>query len=90
MRWFDGITVSVDMSLSKLGDDEGRGRLVCCNLWGCKDLDMTEKLSNNNSNAYMWNLEKWYRLIYLQSRVRDADNESRHGYGHGRVDELGD
>ena len=25
-----------------LGDSEGRGSLVCCSPWDCKDLDMTE------------------------------------------------
>ena len=24
-------------------------------------------------NAHTWNLEKWYRLFYLQSRNRDTD-----------------
>ena len=24
-------------------------------------------------NTYMWNLEKWYRLSYLQSRNRDTE-----------------
>ena len=24
-------------------------------------------------NAYMWNLEEWYRWIYLQSRNRDTE-----------------
>ena len=27
-------------------------------------------------NTYMWNLEKWYRWTYLQSRNRDTDVES--------------
>ena len=27
-------------------------------------------------NAYMWNLEKWYRWTYLQSRNRDTDIEN--------------
>ena len=28
--------------------------------------------------AYMWNLEKWYRWTYLQSRNRDTDIENKH------------
>ena len=46
MRWLDGITDSMDMSLSKLlrvGD--GQGGLACCNPWGCKELDTTEQLN---------------------------------------------
>ena len=31
-----------------LGDGEGQGRLVCCSLWGWKELDMTEQLNNNS------------------------------------------
>ena len=29
------------------------------------------------NNAYMWNLEKWYRWSYLQSRNRDSDVDNR-------------
>ena len=46
MRWLDGITDSMDMSLSKLGDSEGQGSLACCCLWGDKELDTTELLNN--------------------------------------------
>ena len=30
-----------------LGDREGQGGLACCSPWGCKESDMTERLSNN-------------------------------------------
>ena len=41
IRWLDGITDSVDMSLSnEVGD--GQGGLVCCSPWGCKESDPTE------------------------------------------------
>ena len=31
------------------GDDEGQGTLACCSLWGHKQLDVTERLNNNNN-----------------------------------------
>ena len=45
MRWLDGITDSMDMSLSMLWVGDGQGSLVCCSPWGCKELDMTEQLN---------------------------------------------
>ena len=48
MRWLDGITNSIDMSLSKIpGDSERQGSLVCCNPQGCKELDTTVWVNNN-------------------------------------------
>ena len=42
MRWLDGITNSMALSLSKLrGDDEGQGSLAYCSPWGCKESDTT-------------------------------------------------
>ena len=47
MRRLDGITDSVDMSLSKLQElvGDGQGGLACCSPWGCKESDMTEQLN---------------------------------------------
>ena len=46
MRWLDGITVSKDMSLSKLQElVMNRGSLVCCSPWGGKESDTTERHS---------------------------------------------
>ena len=41
MRWLDGITDSIDMSLNKLWDGEGQGSL-CCSPWVGKESDTTE------------------------------------------------
>ena len=40
MRWLDGITDLMDMSLSKL-----QGSLACCSPWGCKESDTAEQLN---------------------------------------------
>ena len=42
MRWLDGITDSMDMSLSKLQELVMQEGLACCNSWGRKESDMTE------------------------------------------------
>ena len=43
MRWLDGITDSMDMSLSKLQENgEGQESLACCTPWGRKESDTTE------------------------------------------------
>ena len=46
MRWLDGITNLVDMSLSQApGVGDGQGRLACCSPWGHKESGMTERLN---------------------------------------------
>ena len=46
MRWLDGITDSVDMSLSKLWENsEGQGSLERCS--SCKESDTIYRLNSN-------------------------------------------
>ena len=41
MRWLDGITSPMDMSLSKL-QEMVKDSLACCSPWGRKESDTTE------------------------------------------------
>ena len=42
MKWLDGITDSMDMSLSKLWETvKGREAWQCCSPWGHKELERT-------------------------------------------------
>ena len=36
------------------GDGEGQGGLVCCSPWGCKKLDITGRLNNNNGIMFTY------------------------------------
>ena len=45
MRWLDGITDVMDMTLSKPWELVLDRELVCCSPWDCKEWDTTEQLN---------------------------------------------
>ena len=52
MRWLDGITDSMDVSLSELQEyGDGQEGLACCDSWGCKESHTTEWLNWTDENG---------------------------------------
>ena len=46
MRWLDGVTDSMAVSLSELWEDgDEQGGLACCDSWGLKQSDNSEQLN---------------------------------------------
>ena len=74
------------------GESEGPGSLVCCNPWGCKELDMTERLnSNNKSNnkiTYVWNLKEKDTNELLYQTETDSQTENKPMVTKGEEGEI--
>ena len=62
MRWLDGITNSMGMSVSKLQRLVMEGGLACYSPWGHRESDTTEQLNWTDHEYILWSLGNpfWY------------------------------
>ena len=78
MRWLDGITDSIDMSLGKLQElGDGQSSLACCSPLGHKESDKTEQLNWTDLGAdfFFWVCsvcKTWpnCKLIYFSTYIK--------------------
>ena len=69
---------------------KGQNNAICRDMGGPRDCSIEWSKSEWEKqieyiNAYMWNLEKWYRWFYLQSRNRHKGRKQLYGYQRGKV-----
>ena len=69
MRWLDGITDSMDMSLNNLWNCDGQESLACCGSWSHRESDTAERLN--------WPEEDKHGMIPLR-------RGPQHGYSLGQ------
>ena len=70
MRWLDGITDSMDMSLSETsGVGDGQGGLACCSSRGRKEWEMTERLNWISSRNSLRDTPRFSDLSAIQATL---------------------
>ena len=55
--------------MQTLGKSEGQGSLACCNLWGHKELDMTEQRNNIDMTDSKFSLPFQLNIALLASKL---------------------
>ena len=87
-RTYTGILLSHKKEWNSAVCRDVNGPRDCHTEWSQKE---KKQISYINAYAYMWNLGKWYRWIYLQSRNRHTNIENKCMYtkGGSRVGWIG-
>ena len=73
MRWLDGITDSMDMSLGELRQLVMDRGLACCSLRGHRELDTTEQLSWTEQQKLAQN----YIAVILQLKEKSTEGKNK-------------
>ena len=80
MRLLDGITDSMDMSLSQFGEVLMDREAWCCRPWGRKELEMTERLNRTDrilsSDGFQHILENQYLGVIGEFYSKISNTES--------------
>ena len=80
MRLLDGITDSMDMSLSKFWEVLTEREAWCCSPWGRKELEMTERLNRTDrilsSVGFQHILENQYLGVIGEFYSKISNTES--------------
>ena len=72
MRWLDGITNSMNMSLSELQELViKQGGLACCDSWGRKESDTTEQLNQTHIMEDSADVYRFKCQSHLKNICRD-------------------
>ena len=101
MRWLDGITDSMDLSLWTPEVGDGQGGLACCDSWGRKESDTTElnyTFPASASASFLpkksqgWSPSEWTGWISLQSKglssVFSNTTVQKHQLFHSQISTL--
>ena len=56
------------------GDGEGQGSLECCSPWGHKELDMSQRLKNNDKRGFraQWTFSSSLKFSVVGANIEES------------------